>query len=356
LQADVQPKATDHIKEMIGIIEELERKGYTYVIEDGVYYDVSKFKAYGKLSKQKMEKLKDGIRVRVNIEKRSPHDFVLWKFSKPGEPKWSSPWGEGRPGWHIECSAMSSKYLGDTFDIHGGGADLTFPHHECEIAQSEAFSGKILANYWMHNGFIQINNEKMSKSLGNFFTLRDIFKKFDPQVVRFMYLQTHYRSPIDFSDEILTQSKNGLMRLHDFMQRLQNYEPKDENSNSIGGFLEKNKGQFETAMEDDFETPKALSAIFDLVKEINRCMDSKSLSENDKEILLKYLLKIDGVLGILMPTASNIVDQDVENLINERNSARSKKDFRLADKIRDELLEKGIQLEDFAEGTKWKKI
>lgn len=359
MAGDVQPKATDHVKEMIEIIEGLEQKGHTYVIEgDGVYFDITTFKNYGKLSKQKMDELKSGIRVAVKELKRNPQDFVLWKFSKPGEPLWDSPWGEGRPGWHIECSAMSSKYLGETFDIHGGGADLTFPHHECEIAQSESFSGKTFSKYWLHNGFIQINNEKMSKSLGNFFTLRDVFQKFDPQVVRYLFLQTHYRSPIEFSDALLEQSKNSLERVHTFHQRLMEYQPAEGTGeiSTMAGLLDMTLKDFEQAMDNDFETPVALAACFDLVKEVNKFMDQKTLTRLDKEQLVTFLERIDAVLGIFVPTSTASVDIDVEKLIQERDAARDSKNWKRADEIRDELLAKGIKLEDSAGGTKWKKV
>lgn len=358
MAGDVQPKATDHVKEMIEIIEGLEQKGHTYVIDgDGVYFDITTFENYGKLSKQKMDELKSGIRVAVKELKRNPQDFVLWKFSKPGEPLWDSPWGEGRPGWHIECSAMSSKYLGETFDIHGGGADLTFPHHECEIAQSESFSGKTFSKYWLHNGFIQVNNEKMSKSLGNFFTLRDVFQKFDPQVVRYLFLQTHYRSPIEFSDALLEQSKNSLQRVHNFHQRLMEYQPPEGSGeiSTMAGLLDMTLKDFEQAMDNDFETPVALAACFDLVKEVNKFMDQKTLTRLDKEQLVTFLERIDSVLGIFVPTSTASVDVDIEKLIQERDAARDSRNWKRADEIRDELLAKGIKLEDSATGTKWKK-
>jgi|WetSurMetagenome_2_1015567.scaffolds.fasta_scaffold100332_1 cysteinyl-tRNA synthetase len=358
MDGDVQPRATEHIRKMIEIIGGLEAKGFTYVIKDGVYFDVSKFKDYGKLSKQKLDELRSGARVELNTEKRNPQDFVLWKFAKPGEPLWESPWGEGRPGWHIECSAMSSTYLGETFDIHGGGADLTFPHHECEIAQSEGYSGKVFARYWLHNGFIQVNNEKMSKSLGNFFTLRDIFAKFDPQVVRFLFLQTHYRSPIEFTDNLLTQSKNALMRIHDFMRRLQNYDAKAVNGDekAVDALVAKAEKTFKESMDDDFETPKAISAVFDLIKDINFRMDKGDLTRDSKELLMTFLTRIDFVLGILVPTGEANVDDEIMEMIAQREEARRNRDWKTSDSIRDELLEKGIQLEDSPQGTTWKKV
>jgi cysteinyl-tRNA synthetase len=358
MDGDVEPKATENIREMIELIEGLERKGYTYILEDGVYYDVRKFKKYGKLSKQKLDELKSGARVVLNEKKRNPQDFVLWKFAKEGEPQWESPWGVGRPGWHIECSAMSAKFLGESFDIHGGGADLTFPHHECEIAQSEAFSDKIFAKYWIHNGFIQINNEKMSKSLGNFFTLRDIFKRYDPQVVRFMFLQTHYRSPIEFSDAILDQSKNGLMRLHDFMRRLGGYvaEISDKRQEDVEGLVMTTERRFREAMDDDFETPEALAAVFEFVKEINRMIDEGSMTVTTKESAMTLLTRIDNVLGLLQQTRDESVDDETMGMIEERNKARKEKDWAKADELRKKLLDKGIAVEDGPSGTTWKKI
>lgn len=358
MPGDVQPKATDHVEQMIAIIKLLEKKEATYVLDDGVYYDVTKFPEYGKLSKQKLDALKSGVRVALKESKRNPQDFVLWKFSKPGEPSWKSPWGEGRPGWHIECSAMSREYLGETFDIHGGGADLTFPHHECEIAQSELAFDKPFSRYWLHNGFIRIDNEKMSKSLGNFFLLRDIFKKFDPQAVRFLFLQTHYRSPIDFSDEVLQQAKNSLARLQDFMMRLKNYEPTGKNKpqKEIKVLLKEAQEKFETSMEDDFETSGALAACFDVVKEINRAMDQADLTRDSKEAVMTFFMRIDAVLGIFVQTENETVDDEILELIQQREGARKTKDWKLSDQIRDQLLEKGIQLEDTPQGTVWKKI
>lgn len=355
---DVLPKATEHVQQMIELIKMLEKKKATYVLDDGVYFDITKFPEYGKLSKQDIEALKSGVRVEVKESKRSPQDFVLWKFSKPGEPEWDSPWGKGRPGWHIECSAMSRQYLGDTFDIHGGGADLTFPHHECEIAQSECALGKPFAKYWLHNGFIQINNEKMSKSLGNFFLLRDVFAKYPSQAVRYLFLQTHYRSPIEFTDEILDQAKNSLMRLHDFMTRLKNYEPDmaNEKQPEFDDFILETQKKFEDAMNDDFQTPQALAAVFDFVKDVNRRIDARTLSRDSKERAMTFLMKLDTVLGILVSTQNEDVAHDIQTLIEQREQARKNKDWKTSDEIRDELLRRGIQLEDTPQGTLWKKI
>ncbi len=355
---DVQPKATEHVEQMIDLIRILESKGAVYVLDDGVYFDISKFPDYGKLSKQDLDALKSGVRIEVKESKHNPQDFVLWKFSKPGEPTWNSPWGEGRPGWHIECSAMSRQYLGDSFDIHGGGADLTFPHHECEIAQSECALGKPFSRYWLHNGFIQINNEKMSKSLGNFFLLRDVFAKYPPQAVRYLFLQTHYRSPIEFTDDLLAQAKNSLSRLHDFMTRLKNYDSPASNVQQpdFNDFILLIQKRFEDAMNDDFETPQALAALFDFVKDVNRRIDAKSLSRDSKEMAMTFLMRLDAVLGILVSTQNAEAGQDVVSLIEEREKARKNRDWKRSDEIRDELLARGIQLEDGPNGTIWKKV
>ena len=342
---DVQPKATEHIKEIVELIKALEGSGFTYVLDDGVYYDVSKFSDYGKLSGQSLEDLKVGARIDVNDQKRNPYDFVLWKFKKEGEPEWPSPWGEGRPGWHIECSAMTWKHLSERFDIHGGGLDLKFPHHECEVAQScGAFGEGTFAKYWMHNGFIQVNNEKMSKSLGNFFTLEDIFAKYDPQVVRFMFLQTHYRNPINFSDVLLEQAKASLERIHGFVRTL-------DVSRGKGSMIDfdKYRKAFEEFMDNDFDTSGALSVVFDLIKEVNTLKEDVNVKK-----VLEFLKGIDSVLGIIFGKKISVSD-DVEALIKEREGARKNKDFKKSDEIRDQLLKQGIVLEDTSNGTIWKK-
>jgi cysteinyl-tRNA synthetase len=362
MKPDVEPLATEHIEEMIELIEGLERKGHTYVIEnDGVYFEVATFKDYGKLSKQKLDELKCGLRVEVKDEKKSQLDFVLWKFAKPGEPCWESPWGEGRPGWHIECSAMSRKYLGETFDIHGGGADLIFPHHECEIAQSESGNKKPFVIYWMHNAFIRINNEKMSKSLGNFFTMKDIFREFSPQAVRYMFLQGHYRSPIDFSDDLLKKSTASLQRIHDFVRRLENYEAREGNvSEIVERIVFKAADEIEKAMDDDFETPRALAAIFDLIKLINKMIDEKSLEKDDKENVMTFIQRMDAIFGIFIPTKTEEMNPEqialIEKRIAEREKAKKEKNYKKSDTIRNELLEMNIQLEDTPDGTRWKTI
>lgn len=356
---DVQPLATEHVPEMIELIQALEKQGFTYVLDDGVYYEVSKFKEYGKLSKQKLEDLRVGSRVEVKDDKKTPYDFVLWKFKKEGEPSWPSPWGEGRPGWHIECSAMTWKHLGEKFDIHGGGLDLTFPHHECEIAQSEPVFGKgSFSKYWMHNGFINVDNEKMSKSLGNFFTLTDIFEKYDPKVVRFMFLQTHYRNPVNFSDALLDQSKAGLSRLHDFVRNLNNLLDQSEEgsiSENLNASIKVARDNFEAAMDDDFDTSGALGAVFELVKEVNVMMKNSTLNKIELSAVLNFLQLVDKIFGVIFVEETSL-DKDVEKLIEKRNLARKSKDFKTSDDIRDELLKKGIVLEDTPQGTIWKKV
>jgi len=361
---DVQPLATDHVPEMIELIGKLEKDGFTYVLDDGVYYDVKKFVEYGKLSKQKLEDLKVGSRIEVKSDKRSPYDFVLWKFKKEGEPSWSSPWGEGRPGWHIECSAMTWKHLGEKFDIHGGGLDLTFPHHECEIAQSEPVFGKgSFAKYWIHNGFINVDNEKMSKSLGNFFTLKEIFEKYDPMVVRFMFLQTHYRNPVNFSNVLLDQAKAGLQRIHDFIRVLnQQYEfsVKNKISNKlvdtqIVNLLSETRSGFESDMDDDFNTSGALGRIFKFIDLFISFLGNKSFSMEEISLVLVELRKFDEVLGIVFEKVADLSETD-NALILEREDSRKNKNFKRSDEIRDELLKKGIVLEDTPQGTIWKRI
>ncbi|MFA6528869.1 MAG: cysteine--tRNA ligase, partial [Candidatus Gracilibacteria bacterium] len=281
---DHQPKATEYIPQMIKLIEKLIEKGYAYELDDGVYFEVEKFPSYGKLSGQNQDELKAGARIEKDDKKRHPHDFVLWKKAKPNEPSWPSPWGDGRPGWHIECSAMSMNLLGESFDIHGGGMDLIFPHHEDEIAQSECATGKPYVKYWLHNGFININNEKMSKSLGNFFTLKDIFKKYDPNTVRFLLISTHYRSPINFSHDLLDQSENALNRIKDFLINLKNYKSKAEKSDpSLEKILEETIKDFEKRMDDDFDTAGGIGVLYNMIKEINVLMKDGEIAEKDIE-------------------------------------------------------------------------
>ncbi|WP_304970544.1 cysteine--tRNA ligase [Romboutsia ilealis] len=359
-RADVHPRVTDNIQQIIDFVKDLEDKGYAYEVNGDVYFDTKKFEGYGKLSKQNQDELEAGARIEVNGQKRHPMDFVLWKSKKEGEPGWNSPWGEGRPGWHIECSVMSNRYLGETIDIHAGGQDLAFPHHENEIAQSEARSGKTFSNYWVHNGYININNEKMSKSKGNFFTVRDISKQYDLEIVRFFMLSAHYRNPVNFSDEMLNQAKAGLERLYNAKEKLEftisnlsESSIKDEEKELIGE-LESYKTKFINAMEDDLNTADAVSSIFELSKFINTNVNETSSVEFAKMCLDKFN-ELTGVLNIVNKKNDDILDKDIEELIQKRADAKKNKDFKLADDIRQELLDKGIVLEDTRQGTKWKR-
>ncbi|HCW32472.1 MAG: cysteinyl-tRNA synthetase, cysteinyl-tRNA synthetase [Candidatus Peregrinibacteria bacterium GW2011_GWE2_39_6] len=350
-KATIQTKATDYIREMIELIQLLVDKDYAYELEDGVYFEIEKWTDYGKLSGQKQTELRAGARVESDDRKRHPHDFVLWKKEKPGEPSWDSPWGKGRPGWHIECSAMSRTNLGQPFDIHGGGMDLIFPHHEDEIAQSEAGYGSSFCNYWLHNGFITVNKEKMSKSLGNFFTLKDIFTKYSPQVVRYFFLTAHYRSPIEFSDAQLEQAKNALARLRDFFISLNYYKVQAQTAyHELEGVLKKLTVDFEQAMNDDFDTPRALALVFEFVKLINRQLATGNLPKKDISKIRDTLSEIDQVLGIF-PAIEKKIDSDAEKMIKEREKARKAKNWVRSDALRTELLKKGIEVEDTPYGT-----
>ena len=359
-RADVHPRVTDNIQQIIDFVKDLEDKGYAYEVNGDVYFDTKKFEGYGKLSRQNQDELEAGARIEVNDQKRHPMDFVLWKSKKEGEPGWNSPWGEGRPGWHIECSVMSNRYLGETIDIHAGGQDLAFPHHENEIAQSEARSGKVFSNYWVHNGYININNEKMSKSKGNFFTVRDISKQYDLEIVRFFMLSAHYRNPVNFSDEMLNQAKAGLERLYNAKEKLEftisnlsESSIKDEEKELVNE-LEAYKTKFINAMEDDLNTADAVSAIFELSKFINTNVNEESSLEFAKMCLDKFN-ELTEVLNIVNKKNDDILDKDIEDLIQKRTDAKKNKDFKLADDIRQELLNKGIILEDTRQGTKWKR-
>lgn len=359
-RADVHPRVTDNIQQIIDFVKELEEKGYAYESNGDVYFDTKKFEGYGKLSKQNQDDLEAGARIEVNSQKRHPMDFVLWKAKKEGEPGWESPWGEGRPGWHIECSVMSNRYLGETIDIHAGGQDLTFPHHENEIAQSEARSGKTFSNYWVHNGYININNEKMSKSLGNFFTVREISEKYDLEIVRFFMLSAHYRNPVNFSDEMLAQAKAGLERLYNAKEKLEfTIENLKEGSLTEGekdlvSELNSYRDKFINAMEDDLNTADAISAIFELSKFINTNVNENSSLEFAK-LCLDEFNELTSVLNIVNKKNDDILDEEIENLIQKRVDAKKNKDYKLADEIRQELLERGIILEDTRQGTKWKR-
>ncbi|MDI6601268.1 MAG: cysteine--tRNA ligase [Thermoanaerobacteraceae bacterium] len=355
--ATIHPRATQVIDDIISFISDLVDKGYAYKTGDGVYFSVEKFEDYGKLSKKNIDDLISGARVDVNEEKRNPLDFALWKLAKPGEPYWDSPWGKGRPGWHIECSVMSSKYLGNTFDIHGGGPDLVFPHHENEIAQSEARNGVTFVKYWMHAGYLNINNQKMSKSLGNFFTVREVLDKYDPMVVRFFMLSSHYRNPINFSFELLDQAGVGLDRIKNSLFRLKELKGQasesPEDVKTMQAVL-KEKEEFIASMDDDFNTAGAISHIFNIVSTANAKIDENS-GQALIDLASTVITELLGVLGISLNLKTDILDEEIEKLIKERQDARMRKDYRTADRIRDELKEKGIILEDTPQGVRWKR-
>jgi len=353
----IHPKATDNIGDIIKFVKELEEKGYAYNVDGNVYFDISKDKNYGKLSNKNLDDLISGARVGINKEKKNSGDFALWKKEKPGEPSWSSPWGKGRPGWHIECSVMSRKYLGDTIDIHAGGEDLQFPHHENEIAQSESLTGKTFARFWLHNGMLNIDDKKMSKSLNNFFTVREVSELYDLEVIRFFILSGHYRKPINYSRETIDQAKNSLERLYNGKRSLKYMI--DENSTGqidkdIEDKINNFKSQFEEAMDDDINTADAVSALFDMVKFINTEYDEFTSKETIK-FTLEIYNELSDVLGILYKEEDEL-SQEIKELIEKRKEARKNKDYSLADKLRDDLLKEGIQVEDTREGMKWKKI
>ncbi|BCJ93331.1 cysteine--tRNA ligase [Anaerocolumna cellulosilytica] len=358
--ATKNPKATEEIEGMVEMIDSLIEKGHAYEKNGTVYFKTKSFPEYGKLSKKNLEDLEAGIRIAVSEEKEDPMDFVLWKPKKEGEPSWTSPWSDGRPGWHIECSVMSRKYLGEQIDIHAGGEDLVFPHHENEIAQSEACNGKEFAKYWMHNGFLNIDNKKMSKSDGNFFTVREISEKYPLQVLRFFMLSAHYRTPINFSRELMEASKNGLERILTATYNLEHLlEAAEEKTLSdaeqiILKEVDNLNSKFDTAMDDDFNTADAIAAIFEIVKTAN----SKLSSGNSKEIIknvLDRIISLSDILGIQAQKKEELLDEEVDQLIQDRQDARKNKDFKKADEIRNLLLEKGIVLEDTREGVRWKR-
>lgn len=361
--ATTNPLATNEIAGMIEMIETLIEKGYAYAAEDGtVYYRTRKFAGYGKLSHKNIDDLEAGHRdIKVTGElKEDPLDFVLWKPKKEGEPYWESPWCKGRPGWHIECSVMAKKYLGDTIDIHAGGEDLVFPHHENEIAQSEAANGVPFANYWMHNGFLNINNQKMSKSLGNFFTVREIGEKYDLQVLRFFMLNAHYRTPLNFSKELMDVAKNSLERIitaAENLKHLSGVTEKEDMTGEENELIEQTElfvKKFEAAMDDDANTADAVASVFEFVKFAN----SNASANNSKaylEAMYQRLFTLCDVLGIIVERKQEILDAEIEKLIEERQMARKEKNFARADEIRDTLLEMGIVLEDTREGVKWKR-
>ena len=357
-EATTHPKATEEIPDMIEMVKTLIEKDYAYEVNGTVYFRTRKFKDYGKLSKKNIDDLRSGNRdllVSGVDEKEDPLDFVLWKPKKEGEPSWPSPWGDGRPGWHLECSVMSKKYIGDVIDIHAGGEDLIFPHHENEIAQSEAANGTEFARYWMHNGFLKINNEKMSKSLGNFFTVREIAEKYPLQVIRFFMLSAHYRSPLNFSAELVEASKNGLERILTAVDRLKSINGTDGEvdkaaADEMDAFVKK----YEDAMDDDLNTADAISVIFELVKYANVNVTEES-SKATVKLVLNTIEKLCDILGIITEKKEEILDSDIEALIEERQAARKSKNFARADEIRDQLSSMGIILEDTREGVKWKR-
>ena len=376
-----QPKATEYVDEIIALVQSLVDKGAAYAVEGDVYFCVEKFPGYLKLSKRNLEEMQAGARIDVDERKRHPMDFALWKSAKPGEPYWSSPWGNGRPGWHIECAAMSMKLLGDTFDIHGGGKDLVFPHHENEIAQSEAASGQPFVRYWMHNGFVNINAEKMSKSLGNFFTIREVLDRYDSEVLRFFLLSAHYRSPIDFSDQNLADAEAGLDRIYSALATLNEVldtpsTPGTDNALQSDAALELQEKvtalqqRFREAMDDDFNTALAIAHLFDLIRTLNRVLAEKHHAAT-KALLSRVKSEIDviaGVLGVINSIPAEyqarlkarkssqlpISVEEIEALVAERTAARKAKDFKRSDEIRSQLLDKGIELLDGPGGTEWK--
>ncbi len=384
-----EPKATEHIADIVALIERLVAKGHAYVLDGDVYYAVKSYPAYGRLSKRKAEELLAGARVEVDERKRDPMDFALWKASKPEEPAWDSPWGPGRPGWHIECSAMSMRHLGETFDIHGGGMDLIFPHHENEIAQSCAATGKEFARYWLHNGFVQVNQEKMSKSLGNFFTIREIFEKSDwperetGEMLRYFLLSTHYRSPLDFSDQSLKEAKSALNGFYDLFTRLAEPERKTAADTGVASAIERCRGEYRRAMDDDFNTPVAIAELQRLRTDVNKLLE-QGLSTDARKLARHEFRSIGDVLGLFhldkwqfkrglvlkaepgayeisggvatLSVEAKLTDADIEARIAERNDARRQKDFKKADEIRRYLADHGIIIEDKPDGTsRWKR-
>lgn len=358
-RATSHPRVTEHMDGIVEFIQLLIDKEFAYETNGDVYFRTREFDGYGKLSHQSVDELKVGARVEENVIKSDPLDFALWKSAKEGEIFWESPWGKGRPGWHIECSVMARELLGDTIDIHAGGQDLTFPHHENEIAQSEAATGKTFANYWMHNGYINIDNEKMSKSLGNFIFVHDIRKQIDPKILRFFMLSVHYRHPVNFAQELVESAANGLERIEtayaNLKHRLTISADLAEGQQSWLDTIQEQVTAFETAMDDDFNTANAIAAIFELTKQANVYLLEKN---TDRQVLQKFIVTFDqlmGVLGLPFVSAEELVDEKVDALIQERLEARKNRDFARSDEIRDELKAEGIVLEDTAQGTRWKR-
>ncbi len=351
-EATVHPRATENIDAIIGIITELIEKGFAYPSNGDVYFRAKKFNEYGKLSHQPLEDLEAGARIDVTDIKEDPMDFCLWKGAKPGEPFWESPWGNGRPGWHIECSAMAGRYLGKTIDIHCGGQDLIFPHHENEIAQSECANGCDFSHYWMHNGYINVDNRKMSKSLNNFFTVREVAEKFGYEPIRYIMISSHYRSPINYSVEIIEQAKNSLDRLYRCREGLEFAISHAQEGGEVPAFLEEYKQKFIEAMDDDLNTADALGEVFQMVRDINKLV-AENVGKTTLEACLKAFNELCDVLGLLYVQKDDSLDSEIEELIAERTAAKKAKDFQKADAIRQQLSDMGIILEDTREGTKW---
>lgn len=355
-EATVHPKATENIDEIIDIVSTLIDKGYAYAVDGDVYFSPSKFSEYGKLSHQPLEDLEAGARIMVGEVKKEPMDFALWKSAKPGEPYWESPWGHGRPGWHIECSAMVRRFLGNTIDIHCGGQDLIFPHHENEIAQSECCNGVPFANYWMHNGYINVDNVKMSKSLGNFFTVRDVAEKYGYEPIRFLMISSHYRSPINYSTDIIEQCKASLARLYtcrDSLDFALENAAEGEAGSDILEMFDKRRQQFIEAMSDDLNTADAIAALFELVRDINSNVIAANANKGTVEAAIKVFDELADVLGLVYNRKKEDLDSEIEALIEQRTQARKDRNWAEADRIRDELKAKGIVLEDTAQGVKW---
>lgn len=360
-EADVHPKVTENIPEIISFIQKLIESGHAYEVQGDVYFRTESFSEYGKLSHQNIADLQAGARIEVNERKESPLDFALWKAAKPGEVYWESPWGKGRPGWHIECSAMSMKYLGETFDIHGGGFDLTFPHHENEIAQSECYTGKTMANYWMHNGYINIENEKMSKSIGNVVLVKNLREKFLPRVIRFFMLTAHYRNPINFSDELLKQAENSLERIDTAVRNAifaLSVAPEGITPEKEKVITEQFRERFINKMDDDFNTADGITVLFDMVREVNQVITEGTANKGTLKAYLDLFQEFGKILGLDFAGSSinescGLTDEVIEALIEERARSRKERNFSRADEIRNELQEKGIVLEDTPQGARW---
>jgi len=360
-RATLNPRVTDNMESIIEFIQELIDRDFAYENGGDVFYRTRKFDDYGKLSQQNLDELQFGIRIEVDKRKENPEDFVLWKAAKPGEISWSSPWGDGRPGWHIECSAMARRYLGDTLDIHGGGQDLQFPHHECEVAQSEALTGKPLANYWMHNGYIRINNEKMSKSLGNGVLVKELREQYTKEAVRYFMLSTHYRNPLNYSDEVMDQAQKSVERLAnaaaniDYRLKTAIGSKEDQVSPHVAEKISAVLAEFHQKMQDDFNTPDAITAMFQWATEANQLLKEASIPAADLHEMLRAFHEMNGVLRIVNTGTDELLDEEIEALIAERIEARKNKNWARADEIRDKLADEGIVLEDTAQGMRWRR-